>query len=188
MRGDLSEGINMYSPFGSVSGVVHLIAKRPYISALVATVAITTALATTPPVPPAPLTPSLPEVVAEPQPSPVPSEPCEIEILQPGVKPHQIGNCVFHDSAAPYKVLGHTVDKVCLAQFEVTILYLKSHPKDLILLEGNSLTGHGGIAMSRAWNLKMYLVNRGMDPKRIQIKRGVKRSRVVELIDIPEGV
>lgn len=178
----------MYSPFGSVSGVVHLIAKRPYISAFVATIAITAALATTPPVPPAPLTPSVPEVVAEPQPVPAPSEPCEIEIPQPGVKPHQIGNCVFHFSAPPYEILGYKVDNVSMAQLDDTILYLKSHPNDLILLEGNSLTGHGSIAMSRAWNMKMYLVKNGMDPKRIQIKRGVKHSRVVDLIDIPGGV
>jgi hypothetical protein len=178
----------LYSPLGSVSGVVHLIAKRPYISTFVATVAITAALAATPPIPPAPLAPSVPEVVAEPQPVPAASEPCEIEIPQPGVKPHQIGNCVFHFSAPPYKILGHKVDNVSMVQLDDTIVYLKSHLNDLILLEGNSLNRHGSIAMRRAWNVKVYLVKNGLDPKRIQIKRGVKHSHVVDLIDIPEGV
>ena len=111
----------------------------------------------------------------------MPTEPCQVEVPEPGAKPRQIGTCWFHYSAPPNPILGARVDNVCKRKLDDTILYLKAH-QDTIVLEGNSLTGHGSIAMNRANNVRAYLIRNGIDPQRIIVKRGLKHSRVVDLI------
>jgi hypothetical protein len=175
------------TPIGSFSGVVHLIAKRPYILAAVAVVAIAVTVPLTSPTPPSPPTVAAPPVIAthESDFRPAP-QPCEVEVpeaTQPGVKPRQMGNCYFNYSAPPHGKdgLGSRVDNVCKHKLDDTILYLKVNQVN-ITLEGNSLTGHGSIAMSRAWHVRAYLIKNGIDPNRIRVKRGLKHSRVVDLI------
>lgn len=114
--------------------------------------------------------------------APATQQPCQIDVPQPGVA-HQIANCYFQYSAPPHGAdgLGSRVDNVCKHKLDDTILYLKQR-NDSILLEGNSLTGHGSIAISRARNVRAYLMANGIDAQRITIKRGLKHSRVVDLI------
>lgn len=170
------------TPIGSFSGVVHLVAKRPYILAAVATVALVIAAPSTPAPPPAPPSaPSAPVITYTP---PAPAEPCQVEVpepTQPGIKPRQMGNCYFRYSApGPKAAIAARVDNVCKHKLDDTILYLKSN-KDVIVLEGNSLSGHGTIALSRANNVRTYLIKNGIDPQRIKVTRGTKHSRVVDL-------
>jgi len=173
-------------PVGNISGAVHLIARRPYILAAVAVVALAVSVPK-----PAPAPPAAPSVVAPPaiafnHTPPAPAEPCQVEVpepTQPGLKPRQMGNCYFNYSAPPHGKdgLGSRVDNVCKHKLDDTILYLKAN-QDNIVLEGNSLSGHGSIALSRAEHVRAYLIRNGIDPQRISVKRGTKRSRVVDLI------
>jgi hypothetical protein len=174
------------SPIGSISGIIHVAARRPFISAIVAVVVLTTALVIAPPIPAAlatapaaPIVSKLPDVLKIET-----SQPCEVEIPQPGSTPRQIGNCYFQYSAPPYPVLGARVDNVCKAKLDGTVLALKQ-AEGTIILEGNSLSGHGSIALSRARNVKAYLVANGIDPQRIVIKRGIKHQRAVDILLLP---
>ena len=177
----------MYSsPIGSISGIIHVAARRPYISAVIAVVVLTTALLTAPPkpagqitAPPAPIVSKLPDKMSVGMP-----QPCEVEIPSSGSVPRQIGNCYFRYSAPPNPVLGARVDNVCKAKLDGTVLALKQ-AEGTIILEGNSLSGHGSIALIRARNVKAYLVANGIDPQRIVIKRGIKHQRAVDILLLP---
>jgi hypothetical protein len=135
---------------------------------------------TVPPPPVAP-PPAAPIIAYTP---PAPTEPCQVEVpepTQPGVKPRQMGNCYFRYSApGPKAAIAARVDNVCKHKLDDTILYLKSN-KDTIVLQGNSLSGHGSIALTRANNVRSYLIKNGIDPSRIKVVRGTKHSRVVDL-------
>lgn len=180
----------MYAGSGSVSGIIHLVAKRPYIASIIATVGVTLALVQ-PPAPPAPLPPPAPKVelavvVEKPAPlAPASTNPCAIDVTG---SPKQLGNCYFNYSAPPHGKdgLAARADKVCKTTLDGTILYLKEHNNDIVL-EGNSLSGHGSIALSRARSVKRYLVQNGIDPNRIKIVRGVKHQRLVDLVAVPSG-
>ena len=170
------------TPMGSFSGILHLIAKRPKISAFVATVALAgvitaslPAAPTTNTIPPAPSIETLAAVGR-----PIATSPCQVEVPEPH-EVRQVGNCYFNYSAPPYPVLGAKVDSNCKHKLDETLAYLKTN-KGVIVLEGNSLTGHGSIAMNRAWNVRKYLISNGIDPQRIHVRRGVKHTRVVDLI------
>jgi hypothetical protein len=175
-------------PVGNVSGAIHLFARRPKIIAAVAVVALVVAAAPkSTPTPPAPPT-IVPPTIAYNYTPPPPMVPCRVEVPEPtqaGIQPRQMGNCYFNYSAPPHGKdgLGSRVDNVCKHKLDDTILYLKSS-QDKIVLEGNSLTGHGSIAMSRAWHVRAYLIRNGVDASRISIKRGTKHSRVVDLIAV----
>jgi hypothetical protein len=170
------------TPIGSFSGVLHLVAKRPYILAAVAVVAVAVTVPATPPPPPSTPHVPAPEITYT---APTPTEPCQVEVpepTQPGIKPRQIGNCYFNYSApGPKARLAARVDNVCKHKLDDTILYLKSN-KAAIVLEGNSLSGHGTIGLRRAENVKAYLIRNGIAADRISITRGEKHSRVVDLI------
>ncbi len=76
------------------------------------------------------------------------------------------------------------VDNVSKAKLDATVLLMKQSD-GTVILEGNSLTGHGDIMLSRATNAKKYLVENGIDPQRITVTRGTKRQRAVEIILAP---
>jgi hypothetical protein len=166
-------------PVGNLSGAVHLIARRPYILAAVAVVAlaVNVPVKTVPP-PAAPPAPSAPAITYT---APPPAEPCQVEVPEPGAAPRQMGNCYFKYSApGPKAALAARVDNVCKHKLDDTVLFLKSN-KNTIILEGNSLSGHGDIALIRANNVRAYLIRNGIDPSRIKVVRGTKHSRVVDL-------
>jgi len=174
------------TPIGNVSGALHLFARRPKIVAAVALVALIVATPAPKAIPAPPTVPmiALPAIAFTYTP-PAPTAPCQVEVPEPtqtGIKPRQMGNCFFNYSAPPHGKdgLGSRVDNVCKHKLDDTILYLKSS-QDKIVLEGNSLTGHGSIAMSRAWHVRAYLIRNGVDASRISVKRGTKHSRVVDL-------
>ena len=172
------------SPIGNLSGAVHLVARRPYLLAVVATVALAVSVPKAGPVPPPPATvlvPPAPSVALIPE-APKTQEPCTVEVPEPGAAPRQVGNCYFQYSApGPKAKLAARVDNVCKHKLDDTVLYLKG-TKDKIVLSGNSLTGHGDIAILRAQNVRAYLIRNGIDASRISITRGTKHSRVVDLI------
>lgn len=167
-------------PVGNLSGAVHLIARRPYILAVVATVALAVSVPVkTVPPPAAPTAPSAPAITYTP---PAPTEPCQVEVPEPGAAPRQMGNCYFkYNAPGPKAAIAARVDNVCKHKLDDTILFLKSN-KNTITLEGNSLTGRGDIALIRANNVRAYLIRNGIDPSRIKVVRGTKHSRVVDLI------
>lgn len=102
------------TPIGSFSGVVHLVAQRPYVLAVVAVVAFFVAEPTTPLY----LRFPVPSVVTRILPS---SEFCQIGVsksIQPGIKQRQIGNCYFRFNASEPKVVAKN-------KLDDTILYLK---------------------------------------------------------------
>src|SRR5271170_6679197 len=175
------------TPIGNVSGALHLFARRPKIVAAVALVALIGATPAPKAIPAPPTVPMIaPPAIAFTYTLPAPTAPCQVEVpepTQPGIQPRQMGNCYFHYSAPPHGKdgLGSRVDNVCKAKLDDTILYLKSS-QDSIVLEGNSLSGHGSVALSRANHVRAYLIRNGIDPQRISVKRGTKRSRVVDLI------
>lgn len=175
-------------PLSNVSGAVHLFARRPYILATVAVVALVVAVPKPVAAPPIIHPQITPPVIAYTYTPPMPTQPCQVEVPEPtqtGIQPRQMGNCYFNYSAPPHGKdgLGSRVDNVCKHKLDDTILYLKSS-QGKIVLEGNSLTGHGSIAMSRAWHVRAYLIRNGVDANRIEVKRGTKHSRVVDLIAV----
>jgi len=167
-------------PVGNLSGALHIVARRPYILAAAAVVALVIAVPKAVPVPPVAATPAPPSIAFNYTP-PAPTEPCQVEVPEPGAAPRQMGNCYFKYSApGPKAALAARVDNVCKHKLDDTVLYLKSS-KDVITLSGNSLTGHGDIALIRANNVRAYLIKNGIDPQRIKVVRGTKHSRVVDL-------
>jgi len=173
-------------PVGNLSGAVHLIARRPYILAVVATVALVVSVPKSVPAPPAVPSVIAPPAIAYNLTPPAPTIPCQVEVpepSQPGIAPRQMGNCYFNYSAPPHGKdgKGSRVDNVCKHKLDDTILYLKASQGNIVL-QGNSLTGHGSIAMSRAAHVRAYLIRNGIDAQRISITRGTKHSRVVDLI------
>ncbi len=136
------------------SGAIHLIARRPYIAALVAAVALSMSVAKTPPGPPASPAPTVPGArivkTGEPVPNavghPAPDTPSEVEILQTGVKPGQVGKWYFK-----YNNNAH-VDSVCKTKLDDIVPFLKASNRAIVF----------------------------------EIRRRAKRSRVVDLIVVPE--
>lgn len=168
-------------PVGNLSGAVHLVARRPYILAAAAVVALVVSVPKASPVPPPVVGVLTPPAIAYNFTPPPPTDPCQVEVPEPGAAPRQMGNCYFKYSApGPKAALAARVDNVCKHKLDDTVLFLKSN-KDTIVLEGNSLTGHGNIALIRANNVRAYLIKNGIDPQRIKVVRGTKHSRVVDL-------
>lgn len=124
------------SPTGSISGVLHLIAKRPYISIpVVAAIVAVTMLAPTPkpnaptPRPAAPVTAAV---------APAPTEP-----TAPAPQPRVIGTCEFRASQT-------RVDNVCKATLDNAAVTLEESPTFTLAIVGSA---------QRAKNVSRYLTS-----------------------------
>jgi|SRR5208283_2824337 len=94
----------MYSTFyGSVSGIIHLIARRPVVAASIALVALV--VAGVPKTPPPPPTPPPPAIVSFEAPEPP---------AYGGSHKHISYECVFGKSAAPTNLCKATLDSIAL--------------------------------------------------------------------------
>jgi len=96
----------MYNMYGSVSGIIHLVARRPVVAAVIVLAAVTVAkVPTVPPPPSAPPPPAVVRVVeATPEPTPA----------YGGSHKHVTYTCEFGTSAAPTNLCKATLDSLAL--------------------------------------------------------------------------
>jgi hypothetical protein len=115
------------SPSGSISGVLHLAARRPFITAVVvATAALVLTIAPTP-VPPPP-TPVPPAVVTVTAPTPVPT-PVPVTRPTPATVPTFDASCQFGAKAV--------VTNLCKASLDTVALWLQSNPNKTVVVRGS---------------------------------------------------
>ncbi len=160
---------------GSISGVLHMVAKRPYISAAIAvlaSVAVATSLA--PPPPPTPPPPPAPIVVA----SDVPFLVAPPGVLGPALAttrpvPTVVGYC---------DLVGTVVNNVCKAHLDDAALRLRRDPGSTLVVSGTP---------RRAAKVKRYLTSgegkAGIDPPRITLSTAGRSGDIVELVVVPAG-
>jgi len=95
----------MYNMYGSVSGIIHLVARRPVVAAVIVLAAVS--VAKVPTMPPPPPTPPPPAVVSVLTPTPEPTP-------YAGSHKHTFYMCEFGTAAAPTNLCKATLDSVAL--------------------------------------------------------------------------
>jgi hypothetical protein len=117
--------------YGSVSGIVHLIARRPVLAATVALVAVSMAYAPRPvPPPPSPIPPAVITMTAkETAPEPTPTAAV-------------YATCQFGPKAV--------VTNLCKASLDSVALYLQTNPNSSIVVQGD---------LNNAISIRHYLTN-----------------------------
>ncbi len=182
------------SPMGSLSGIVHMVAKRPYIATALAAVAVTASVATAP-VPDPPAIPILTPSVIE-LPTTVVVRQAEQQCA-PAVTPapdkRQLGICTFASNRANCNVKAGSptkVTNVCKAMLDNAALALKHDPTAMLLLIGNANPSEvKSLALARAANVKAYFTRSeaklGIDSNRIEVVGGTAGTRTVELWLVP---
>jgi len=96
--------IVMYNMYGSVSGIIHLVARRPVVAAVIVLAAVTVAkVPTMPPPPPTPPPPAVVQVVETTE-----------SIPYAGSHKHGMYTCEFGASAAPTNLCKATLDSLAL--------------------------------------------------------------------------
>lgn len=175
----------MYGSIGSISGVIHVVARRPYIAAaLVAAVLVVNAPTAPPPAPPAP---PAPVTVEAPMPVFVPpSAACRPADPEPSLA----GVCMFGTAQPVTMSKSARVNNECKALLDDAVLALKKNPDATLLVIGHTAPGEADVlALTRANNVKAYLTSRapGVDGSRISTVKGGKNGRSTELWLVPAG-
>jgi len=145
------------SPTGSISGVLHMAARRPYIAAVVVVAAaIVIGMASTPvPPPPTPVPPAA-VTVTTPEPTPVINP-------TPATVPTFDASCQFGAKAV--------VTNLCKASLDTVALWLQSNPNKSVVVRGSR---------NNVLGVRRYLTNG-------ESKFGIASSRINAVTDATTG-
>jgi hypothetical protein len=155
------------SPSGSISGVLHLAARRPFITAVVvATAAVVLTIAPTPvPPPPTPVPPAVVTVTA-PTPDPTPVTLTTSPI--PATVPTFDASCQFGAKAV--------VTNLCKASLDTVALWLQSNPTKTVVVRGSAKNVQG---------VRRYLTSGeskfGIAPSRISVTADATTGNTVTI-------
>ena len=155
------------SPTGSISGVLHMAARRPFIAAVVVAAAVTVVAlkpTPTPPPPTAPVPTAIVKTVAEP--------------TTPAPQPSDLGNCVFKTGR---------VDNVCKATLDNAVISFEAAPGSTLVLEGVEARANAVRTYLTSGEGKQAVPASSVTVKSVEEHSGSGRNPVVTITLVPKG-